>query len=121
IQDTGFAGALRFAAAHGRVGATTTMKTLNNIIPIAPAPVPDELGAQVAIVMEQYPELAAYGFHFSAPDWMDVARYQAQRAEMLTADFNEQVATCLDAIAQPRTRRDAWKIKQHSSYVLKHM
>lgn len=100
------------------------MKPIRNIAPVVQvsAGSAQDIRGQIATVMDKYPELSAYGFHFSAPgDWQDVARYKAERAQMQTASFIDQVETCIEALTTPRTRRNAWKVERHSSYVLKHM
>lgn len=99
------------------------MSTQKTVVPIV-RPITedqDDLLGQIAVVRNNYPDLSAYGFHFAGPDdWDEVNLFRRYRAHMETPDFSDQVLTCLEALAAPRSRRHAWKLERHSSYVLKH-
>ena len=95
------------------------LKSIHSVAPV-PATGVRDIFTQVSNVMDRYPELSAYGFHFSAPgDWQDIARYKTERERMFGTDFADQVETCLQALLAPRTRRHNLQPERHSSYVLR--
>lgn len=100
------------------------MRVVRTIVP-AVHEVPssgDDINGQICVVMEQFPDLSAYGFHFRGlDDWDDTAKYRRDRAHMVTADFANQVTTCIEAFTAPRSRRYTWRLDRHSSYSMKHL
>ncbi|KAA0889934.1 hypothetical protein [Pusillimonas sp. ANT_WB101] len=101
------------------------MKKLANVVAFSPnvTRLENDLRSQIANVMAQYPDLSAYGFHFSAGgEWDDLELYKCYRDMMLTSRFADEVLTCIEAIYAPRARWEAraWRLDLGGSYGLKH-
>lgn len=80
-----------------------------------------DLGDQIEIVMERYPDLSSYGWRFeSRGAWNCGETFKELREQMRTEDFARQVAACLEVMATQQPRGYALRIGKTGSYSLKH-
>lgn len=80
-----------------------------------------DVGEQISLIMERYPDVSSYGWHFVCEqEWNFGEQFKEARAHMCTENFARQVAACLEVMGTVQPRGYALRIAQSSSYVLKH-